>query len=172
MQRVVLVDADGTVLGTEEKLAAHRNGGRLHLAFSVFVVDGAGRTLLQRRSPRKHHFAGRWSNTCCSHPRPGEGLVAAGGRRLGEEMGMTVPLADVGTFVYRAEDPASGLVEHELDHVLVGTHHGDPVPDPAEVDGWQWTPLDDLAADLARRPERYTPWLAPALAVVTASPAG
>jgi isopentenyl-diphosphate delta-isomerase len=167
MERVVLVDEAGRVLGTEEKLAAHRHGGRLHLAFSVFVVDGGGNTLLQRRSTRKHHFGGLWSNSCCSHPRPDEDVVAAGVRRLVEEMGLRVPLGDVGTFLYRAEDPASGLVEHELDHVLVGGHDGDPTPNPAEVDGWRWVSIDALAADVTARPERYTPWLSPALSLVS-----
>jgi len=94
-------------------------------------------------------------------------VVAAGVRRLVEEMGLRVPLGDVGTFLYRAEDPASGLVEHELDHVLVGGHDGDPTPDPAEVDGWRWVSIDALAADVTARPERYTPWLSPALSLVT-----
>ncbi len=167
MERVVLVDEAGRVLGSEEKLAAHRHGGRLHLAFSVFVVDGEGNTLLQRRSTRKHHFGGLWSNSCCSHPRPDEDVLTAGVRRLVEEMGLQVPLDDVGTFLYRAEDPASGLVEHELDHVLVGTHDGDPSPNPTEVDGWRWVSIDALAVDLTARPERYTPWLSPALSLVT-----
>ena len=167
MERVVLVDEAGRVLGSEEKLAAHSHGGRLHLAFSVFVVDGEGNTLLQRRSSDKHHFGGLWSNSCCSHPRPDEDVLTAGTRRLVEEMGLQVPLDDVGTFLYRAEDPASGLVEHELDHVLVGRHDGDPSPDPAEVDGWRWVSFDALAADLTARPERYTPWLSPALSLVS-----
>ncbi len=164
--RVVLVDTTGAVIGEADKLAAHRDGGRLHLAFSVFVFDSDGRVLLQRRAPGKYHFAGRWTNTCCSHPIPGEGVVAAGVRRLDEEMGITTTLTDIGSFIYRAEDTASGLTEHELDHVLIGEHNTDPVPNPDETDAWQWVPLPELAEDLEANSERYTPWLAPALQLV------
>jgi isopentenyl-diphosphate Delta-isomerase len=164
--RVVLVDTAGNVTGEADKLEAHRDGGRLHLAFSVFVFDTEGRVLLQRRAPGKYHFAGRWTNTCCSHPMPGEGVVEAGVRRLDEEMGITTSLTDVGSFIYRAEDAASGLTEYELDHVLIGEYDDDPVPNPDEADAWRWVTLADLHSDLTTNPNRYTPWLAPALRLV------
>lgn len=168
-ERVVLVDIDGAVIGSAEKLEAHRAPGLLHVAFSVVVLDSDGSVLVQRRASNKHHFRGLWSNTCCSHPRPGESVVSAGERRLAEEMGFTTTLVDVGSFTYRATDPDSGLVEHEVDHVLVGSHRGDPEPDPAEVGAWRWVEFDSLTADVAARPGRYTPWLAAVLDVVAGS---
>ena len=139
----------------------------LHLAISVFLLDEEGRLLLQRRSPDKYHFARLWSNTCCSHPRPGERVASAGRRRLEEEMGIEADLRTVGTFRYRAEDPATGMVENEVDTVLVGQYQGDPDPDPDEVSQWRWVDLDGLAVDLAQRPGAYTPWLQQALEVAT-----
>src|SRR3954468_11389591 len=82
---VVLVDADDREIGRAEKMAAHRSGA-LHRAFSVFVFDGDGRVLLQRRARGKYHSGGLWSNTCCGHPLPGEDVAAGGRRRLREEM--------------------------------------------------------------------------------------
>ena len=156
------------MVGSADKLEAHRAPGMLHVAFSVVVLDRHGGVLLQRRAATKHHFRGLWSNTCCSHPRPGESVVAAGERRLAEEMGFTTSLVKVGTFTYRATDPDSGLVEHEMDHVLVGRHEGEPHPDPAEVSEWRRTDLGTLIADVAARPGRYTPWLAQVLEFVAA----
>ena len=166
MEQVILVDESGVPTGTAEKLEAHRPPGLLHLAFSVFVNDGEGRLLLQRRASNKHHFRNLWSNTCCSHPRPGESTVEAGRRRLREEMGIQVDLSIVGRFTYRADDPESGLVEHEVDDVLSGTYMGEPVPDPAEVSEWRWADVEVLQRDLADRPGEYSPWLAPALRVL------
>lgn len=169
---VVLVDDAGSDVGEAEKLAAHRDGGRLHRAFSLFLVDGRGRVLLQRRSPAKHHFRGLWSNSCCSHPRPGEDVAQAAARRADQELGVSIDPAgvrEVGTFTYRAEDPASGLVEHEWDHVLVARFDGDADPDPAEVDAWRWATADEVDAALAAEPAAYTPWFAPALAVLRSS---
>lgn len=107
----------GQPMGREE---AHQAPGVLHLAVSVQVVDPDGTWLLQRRADSKAAFANCWTNTCCTHPRVGESPAEAGIRRLREELGLVVPsMWAAGVFVYRAGDPASGLVEHELDHVFV-----------------------------------------------------
>lgn len=168
-ERVVLVDERGEPAGSAGKLEAHHAPGMPHLAFSVFVFDREGRLLLQQRAACKYHFAGRWSNTCCGHPRPGEPVAAAAARRLREEMGLAAELVEVGRFRYRAADPASQLVEDELDCVLVGQADADPRPDPREVGDWRWVSLPALREDLAARPERYSPWLAQALEVAAAA---
>lgn len=165
-ERVVLVDASDTVVGSHGKLGAHEEG-LLHRALSVFVFDGRGRLLLQRRATGKYHSGGLWTNTCCSHPRPGEGVVEAAHRRLREEMGFDCPLAPACSFVYRAELD-NGLIEHELDHVLVGRFDGEPRPDPLEADGWRWAALAEVEADLASSPGRYSAWLPAALAELRA----
>ena len=163
MDLVVLVGADDVEVGVEEKLAAHAAPGKRHRAVSVVVVDGTGRVMMQRRASTKHHFADRWSNTCCTHPRPGEAPEAAGERRLLEEMGVRARLTRRGSFEYRAEDPVSGLVEHEIDHVLVGRHDGDPEPEPAEVGEWAWVEPTVLTEAISTVPGDYTPWLAQVL---------
>ncbi|HXY32344.1 MAG TPA: isopentenyl-diphosphate Delta-isomerase [Gemmatimonadaceae bacterium] len=156
-EQVVLVDDEDRDVGSEEKLAAHRSGA-LHRAFSVLLLDSAGRILLQRRALTKYHSAGLWSNACCGHPRPGEAVDAAARRRLREEMGIDCPLREVLTFRYRA-DVGSGLVENELDHVYVGEFDGAPAPDPAEVSEWRWVSLPELEASIAVAPAEYTAWL-------------
>lgn len=163
---VVLVDEDDRATGVSEKVAAHRAPGLRHRALSAFVFDGTGRLLLQRRAAGKYHFAGLWSNSCCTHPGPDEAVVAAGERRVREELGLRCQLVDVGTFTYRALDETSGLVEHEVDHVLVGRCTQPPVPDPAEVGDVVRLSLPDLRAALRRAPHRFTPWLPAALATL------
>jgi isopentenyl-diphosphate delta-isomerase len=165
----VTIDEDGG-LGSMAKLAAHRSPGVLHLAFSVFLFDEQGRLLLQRRASHKHHFRSRWSNSCCSHPRPGEALAAAAERRLQEELGVVAEVRPVGSFTYEAVDPDSGLVERELDHVFVGRYDGPVDPDEQEVDAVDWVDLADLRRRLSDEPERFTPWLPMALAVVDEEP--
>jgi len=157
MERVVLVDEAGVELGSEEKEAAHRVGA-LHRAFSIFVFDGGGRLLLQRRAPGKYHSAGKWSNTCCGHPRPGERLESAAHRRLREEMGFDCPLRLAGTYRYRAR-LENGLLENELDHLLVGEFEGQPAPDPQEASEWRWIAPGALRRELADDPLRFTVWL-------------
>lgn len=155
----MLVDDSDRELGTAGKLAVHRDG-RLHRAVSVFLFDDDGRWLLQRRADGKYHSAGLWSNTACTHPRPGEVPAQAAARRLEEEMGVRCLLKPAFTFLYRAEldGGPEPLVEHEFDHVFVGRFSGAPAPAPAEVSEWRWVDGDTLRADLARLPEQYTPW--------------
>lgn len=160
---VVLVDANDTALGAAEKMAAHAAPGKLHRAISVFLFDVDGRVLLQQRANSKHHFRSLWSNTACSHPRPGESVTAAGERRLQEEMGCSASLSASGFFTYRAVDVDSGLVEHELDHVLIGQFDGTPTLNPEEARAFEWIDPAGLATDIAARPDRYTPWFAQAL---------
>lgn len=159
-EQVILVDEQDRAVGTCEKLAAHRDGGRLHRAFSVFVLNSKGELLLQQRAAGKYHFAGRWSNTCCSHPRPGESVLEAATRRLLEELRLQTPLHSVGTFLYSATDEASGLTEQELDHLLVGSWNGMPQPDPEEVAACRWESVEHIAEALDADPGRFTPWFA------------
>ena len=166
---IVLVDRGDLEIGTTDKLTAHREGA-LHRAFSIFVFDRLDRLLLQCRASGKYHSGGLWSNTCCSHPRPGETPLDAGRRRLQEEMGFACNLADGYSFVYRAELDG-GLVEHELDHVLVGRFDGTPSPDPNEVQGWRWERVGDIRRDIARSPGNYTVWLRLVLEEMQGAPA-
>ena len=155
-EQVILVDGDDRAIGQMEKLAVHREG-LLHRAFSVFVFDGDGRLLLQRRASGKYHSPGLWSNTCCGHPRPGEETRAAARRRLVEEMGLRCELTYVHSFIYRAE-LGNGLWEHELDHVFVGTTRNEPSPHPDEVAEWRAVPRAALEAELVNAPDAFTVW--------------
>lgn len=130
------------------------------------MLTTGGELILQRRAAGKYHFAGLWSNTCCSHPRPGETVLVAATRRLAEEMGLACELREVGTLRYDADDASSGLVERELDHVLVGTSDLAPSLDAAEVGGVRLVTLPALIDDLAAHPEAYTPWLPAAARIV------
>jgi isopentenyl-diphosphate delta-isomerase len=161
---VELVDEAGGVLGSATVDDAHRAPGRLHRAFSVFLRDpSTGRVLLQQRAAVKTRFPMLWANSCCGHPRPGQAVTDAAHRRLAEELGVAVPsLTPVGIYTYRAEDPATGRVEHEYDHVLVGDlpPGASMAPDPAEVATLRWVTIPDLLAALRDDASPYAPWLA------------
>ncbi|GAA5076189.1 isopentenyl-diphosphate Delta-isomerase [Nocardia iowensis] len=157
---VELVDDEGNAIGTCPVSQAHQSPGQLHRAFSVLLFDNAGRVLLQQRAAVKTRFPSQWANTCCGHPAPGEPVVAAATVRLAEEMGLATTLTEVGVYRYHAEDAATGRVEFEWDHVLVGLlAAGSPRPDPAEVAAYVWIQPDALRDALTDDPDAYTPWL-------------
>ncbi len=157
-QRVILVDENDNPLGTEEKMKAHQNGGKLHRALSVFVFNKNGETMLQQRAAIKYHTQNKWSNTCCSHQMEGEDTITAAHRRLKEEMGFDCPLKEAFNFTYHAE-VGNGLKENEFDHIVFGTFDKVPRPNPDEVQDWKWISLPELKARIKSDPGSFTPWL-------------
>lgn len=155
-EHVVLVDESDSELGTMEKMKAHRKG-LLHRAFSAFVFNSKGELLLQQRALSKYHSAGLWTNTCCSHPRQGESVENAAERRLTEEMGMNCSLTTHFSFMYRVSLD-NDLIEHELDHVLVGQSDQIPDPDPLEVAAWRYVSLDTIKDEIALDESQFTEW--------------
>lgn len=155
-EKVILVNENDEPIGLMGKMEAHEKA-LLHRAFSVFIMNDKGETLLQQRAMGKYHSPGLWTNTCCSHQREGETNVEAGRRRLKEEMGFEVPLKELFSFIYKAPFD-NGLTEHELDHVLIGKFNGIPEINKEEVAAWKWMPLETIKTDMEVNPSNYTAW--------------
>lgn len=124
-ETVVLLDEDGRAVGTQDKASVHHADTPLHLAFSCYLVDDQGRVLVTRRALHKRTFPGVWTNACCGHPAPGEGLADAVRRRVRQELGVEVDdlRLVLPAFRYRAEQ--DGVVENEMCPVFTAR-----VPDP------------------------------------------
>lgn len=153
---VVLVDENDQEIGVMEKMHAHEKG-MLHRAFSVFLFNEKGEVLLQQRASSKYHSPDLWSNTCCSHPRPGEDVESAANRRLMEEMGMTASLTKMFSFQYKTHF-SNNLIEHEIDHVFCGLVENLPHLNRDEVQSWKYIGVDEVKKDMKLNPENYTSW--------------
>lgn len=153
---VVLVDEKDKQIGTGEKLETHRKG-ILHRGFSIFIFNSKGEMMLQKRAMTKYHCAGLWSNACCGHPRPNEGLMAAMRRRLREEMGFDCNLERMFEFIYEVKLD-KGMMEHEFLHVYKGVFDGSPKVNPEEADDWKWVSVNLLREDMRKNPSMYSPW--------------
>ncbi len=158
---VVLLDDAGRPIGQAPREAVHGTDTPLHLAFSCYLFDEAGRLLLTRRALSKRSWPGVWTNSCCGHPRPGEAPAQAVSRRVADELGVAVRELRLvlPEFRYQAVD-ASGIVENELCPVWVGTVDGLIQPDPDEVmeaDWVDWVTVVELAAGA---PGLLSPWSA------------
>ncbi len=143
-----------------EKLEAHVKGIR-HKAVSVFVMDGKD-VLIQQRAMSKYHTPGLWANTCCTHPHWDEDPSTCAVRRLKDELGIE------GLYpVYRDQleyraDVGDGLIEHEVVDLFVAPAEAATLKldlNPDEVMATRWVDIYDLAAEVARHPEQFTPWL-------------
>lgn len=163
-EKVILVDNNDSPIGVMEKMEAHENAV-LHRAFSVFIFNTDGKLMLQQRALHKYHSPGLWTNTVCSHPRDGETTNEAAHRRIVEEMGFDCEFEEAFSFLYKA-DVGQGLIEHEFDHVFIGTSNNQPLINPDEVASWKYVDLNWLEEDVKVNPNEYTEWFKIALAEV------
>jgi len=153
---VVLVSPEDQVTGLMEKQQAHING-LLHRAFSVFLFNGKGEMLLQKRASGKYHSPLKWTNAVCSHPRIGETYLEGAKRRVKEELGIEAELSEKFSFIYKA-DVGNGLWEHELDHVFVGTFEDEFHLNKEEVEEVRYITPEDLDLEMSEYPEHFTEW--------------
>lgn len=156
-ENVILVDDHDNQIGIMPKMEAHVKG-RLHRAFSIFIFNTKGELLLQQRAFDKYHSGGKWTNTCCSHPRSGEKTINAAHRRLMEEMGMECNIYHTFSFQYQAE-VMEGIIENEFDHVFFGISDQPPVINPLEVASYRYTGMNTLLEEINSHPDKYTAWL-------------
>lgn len=157
---VVLVDDDGVPVGTSPRSEVHTDATPLHLAFSCYLFDEAGRLLMTRRALDKRTWPGVWTNSFCGHPRPGETVEHAVRRYAEHELnaGVDVVTPLLPRFRYRAVD-ASGLVENEVCPVVTARVTATVRPNPDEVVEHRWVPLGEVRAAVATAPWAFSPWM-------------
>lgn len=184
---VVLLDDEGRPIGSAPKASVHTADTPLHSALSIFLFDGLGGVLSQRRALTKATWPGVWSNTCCGHPAPGESLLAAAQRRLKQELGLEDVALQVALPDFRYQAKWNGILENEMCPVLIGILPQNTAIDfnTEEVHEIEWIPWRTFAAASAAEGQseydHYTPWSllealelqdSPALASLLAKAAG
>lgn len=157
---VVLVDDDRRITGVAPRATVHTAETPLHLAFSCYVFDSAGRVLLTRRALAKRTWPGVWTNAFCGHPRLEEPMESAVVRHGRHELGLVVNRVAcvLPDFRYTATD-ASGVVENEICPVYVAVAATDPKPNPDEVMDLVWVEPETLGRLVVATPWAVSPWM-------------
>lgn len=159
-EHVILVNDHGTVIGTQEKYAAHTSRTPLHLAFSCWLFNARGETLVTRRAMSKKAWPGVWTNSVCGHPQQGESLEQAMIRRCRYEVGAEIagicPVAPA--FRYCETDP-SGIVENEICPVFAALAVNTVIINRDEVMDYQWVTLEAMLGALEATPWAFSPWM-------------
>ncbi|MBI4154349.1 NUDIX domain-containing protein [Candidatus Woesearchaeota archaeon] len=155
---VILVDEDDNFLGYEKKEACHTGDGKHHRAIAFFLFNKNGETLLQRR---KHK---RWDNvwdiagaTDVLHINgKDETYEESAARCLEKEWKISVPLKRLFGFNYF--EKYGDMCENEYLMILAGEISKDVEHNPEVAYGCKWVSLENLAEDIVKNPNDYTPW--------------
>lgn len=157
---VVLVDDEGTPVGTAPRATVHGADTPLHLAFSCYLYGPDGAILLTRRAATKRSWPGVWTNSFCGHPRPDETLEDAVRRHARHELGVEIVDLRVALphFRYRAED-AAGVVENEICPVLTARTSAVVAPNTDEVMDLRWVAPGAVEQAVDVAPWALSPWM-------------
>ena len=154
--KVILVNFQDQQIGVMGKMKAHQEA-RLHRAFSVFLYHG-DQILLQKRAKNKYHCGSLWTNTCCSHPAPGEDTHGAAVDRLKAETGISIPKLQELFFFFYCCRLDHGLTEYECDHVFAAEYTGPYQCNPEEAECMRWVSFRELEKEMLEYPHQFTPW--------------
>lgn len=154
---VMIVNECGKVVGTAEKILAHKKG-LLHRAFSVILINKDNEILIQKRAKSKYHSGGLWANSFCSHYYEGENDQEAIRRAGMNELGIEIDEFEyIGMFKYKAQ--LGSMCEHEIDRVFVVRNFDKVVrPNQSEVSSIRWIKVDECITKMNEFPDDFTSW--------------
>jgi isopentenyldiphosphate isomerase len=152
-------DEAGHSTGLVRRAEVHARG-LWHRSAHVFLFDGSGALIIQRRASGKDLFPGCWDLSVGEHLKPGERYIDGALRGLVEELGVAgIDLEPIsGVRRWSCELPEAGIYDRELQQAFRGRHDGPIDADPAEVAAVQAVRLEMLATWLERAPQDFTPW--------------
>ncbi len=135
-----IYDEAGNCVGLAPRSECHGNPALIHRAVRIMIRHSDGRFLLQKRSMKKDIQPGKWDAAVGGHLDPGEDYLAAARRELGEELGVTAPLAL--TFLFDIQVRSD--FESEDVQTYEAVYEGPFVLQESEVDEVRFWTMDEM----------------------------
>lgn len=87
---LLIVDIHDRVIGKATKPVVHTSR-QWHRQSYVFILDGRGNVLLQKRGPRRQFDPGRWTTSVSGHVTGADSYLVSAHREVREEIGVELP---------------------------------------------------------------------------------
>lgn len=151
---VEVTDENNRPIAVLPLLEVHRQRLR-HRSVMVLVYDLRGKVFLQKRSPAKTIYPGRWDLSATGHVRAGESSEDAALRELDEKLGIRVESLE---FRHRVEAGPDTNWEF-VSLYSAGRLAQRPEPNPQELSGGYFFDQQELECLVATFPDMLTPGL-------------
>jgi isopentenyldiphosphate isomerase len=150
MEFLEICDEDGTPTGRLADRDLVHSEGLPHRTVHVWVLNGAGEILFQKRSRGKDSHPGFWDVSAAGHVQPGEKPIDAALRELVEELGIQAEKGDLRAAGSRRITLKSGggFVDNEITEIYVARYDGDPGAlgiDAGEVEEVKFVDREELS---------------------------
>ena len=163
MERVDLLTDNGTPTGRSELRTAAHSKGLWHRTVHIWIRNSLGDLLLQQRSLKKETFSGLLDISAAGHITAGDSSIIAAVREVREELGISINSNDLKLlFTIRHEyiSPDNTFKDREFSDVYLLNcpfEEQHITPDPEEVTGVVFIPINELKNMRIATPEKFVP---------------
>lgn len=163
-QLVATVDKNNSITGSVEKWEAHKKG-ILHKGFTVVLIYKGQYVLQHRKHPA---FDGYFDLTFSSHPLYEKGKLQNETEAIFHSLKreMNIEKNDVigmpiykGVVWYKAQDPNSEFIEHEMDSIYIAKIKNLPQPNFTYSYGFSLQSIDQIRDKNSSLSKLLVPWV-------------
>jgi isopentenyldiphosphate isomerase len=160
---VDVLDENGIPTGLAKPRAFVHRDGDWHRTVHVWVTNGRGEVLFQKRSMAKESFPGAWDVSAAGHVESGETSSGAAIKELVEELGVRVLPLDL-RLLFSMKNTSvqnnGAFVDNEISDVYVVRRDVDIkeiIPQESELSGVRFVPIAELARIADQPDPAYAP---------------
>lgn len=140
-----MVNEAGETIGKASRAECHSGSKLLHPVVHLHIFNRAGELYLQKRSLNKDIQPGKWDTSVGGHVDYGENVEDALLREAREELGI---IGFIPAFIKRYVFESA--IERELVNAFRTTYDGPFSPDPEELDGGRFWPIEEIKRNLGK----------------------